>query len=604
MKKTLKTKWDLGLLYPGGHKDPAIEQDMVAIEAAYEGFAKKYRDDKDFTKTEDSLLAAMKDYENLIISLNAGKPMNYFGLAQALDSQDVYAEAQIAKLSDRLTKAGNKIIFFDLALGKIKPELQEVFLRSEKLKPYRYHFYRIFLTAKYNLTEPEEKIISLKGQPTSMWVSGVHKLVAKQMFPWKGKQIPLSEAMGLIADLPTGDRRKLTNMINVRMSEISDFAESELNAIVTDKKIDDELRGLKNPYDTRFLSDEVDEKMILTLIDVVRKNYHISHRFMKLKAKMLKLPYLEYADMGASVGKASAKIPFEGAVRIVGDAFQKMDPQFSDILSSFLTKGQIDAFPKKGKTSGAFCWPQQPLPTYVLLNHMPKMDSAMTLAHEMGHSIHTELSGEQSVFYKGYSTATAEVASNFFENVVFDNVFETLSPKDKIIAIHDRILDSVGSIFRQVACFLFELDMHNEVRSKGFLPKERFAELMRQRMSEHAGPAVKYPEVSGYIFVRWPHIRTFFYVYSYAYGDLVSKALYANYKKDPKFIGKIKQFLSAGSSKSPYDIFKDIGIDTSDPKFFEDGIKEIENNIILLEKLVNEKPAKKPKPSKKVAKKR
>ena len=98
---------------------------------------------------------------------------------------------------------------------------------------------------------------------------------------------------------------------------------------------------------------------------------------------------------------------------------------------------------------------------------------------------------------------------------------------------------------------------------------------------------MKLKESDGYFFVQWSHIRRFFYVYTYAYGDLVSKALYAKYKKDPAFIQKIKQFLSAGSSKSPYDIFKDIGIDTSDPKFFEDGIKEIEKDIIRLEKLTS-----------------
>ena len=609
MKKTakkqaqkIKTNWNLGLLYPGGHKDPKIEQDMVAIEAAYTGFAKKYRNADGFNKDEDSLLEAMQDYEKLLLSLNSGKPIAYFGLARELNSQDSEAEAQIAKFSDRLTKAGNTIIFFDLALGKTDPILQKEFLRSEKLKPYWYHLYRVFLTAKYNLTEAEEKIISLKGQPASLWVSGVHKLVAKQLFQWKGKEIPLSEAMGLIANLPTNDRRKLSNMISARMREISDFSESELNAIVTDKKIDDELRGLKNPYDTRLLSDEVEEKMVKTLIGVVRKNYPIAHRFMKLKAKLLKLPYLEPSDTGASIGKTNAKIPFEEAVEIVGSAFRKMDPEFSDILTSYLENGQIDVYPKKGKTSGAFCWPHKPLPTFLLLNHIPRMDSVMTLAHEMGHAIHTDLSGAaQPLLYTGYSLATAEVASNFFENVVFDSLFESLSDKDKIIAIHDRLVDSIGSIFRQIACFSFEQAMHDEIRAKGFVPKERLAQLMNEHMSAHTGPAVKYHENSGYLFVRWSHIRNFFYVYSYAHGDLVSKALYANYKKDPKFISKIKQFLSAGASKSPYDIFKEIGIDTSDPKFFEDGLKEIEKNIELLESLTIKKTVKKS--SKKTAKK-
>jgi oligoendopeptidase F len=124
------------------------------------------------------------------------------------------------------------------------------------------------------------------------------------------------------------------------------------------------------------------------------------------------------------------------------------------------------------------------------------------------------------------------------------------------------------------------------IRTKGAASKEEMAKLMNKHMQAYLGPAVKLEENDGYFFVQWSHIRNFFYVYSYAFGQIISKALYAEYKKDASFIKKIEQFLSAGGSMSPYDIFKSIGIDTSKPEFFEAGLKQVEADIKRLEKLV------------------
>jgi oligoendopeptidase F len=250
-----------------------------------------------------------------------------------------------------------------------------------------------------------------------------------------------------------------------------------------------------------------------------------------------------------------------------------------------LKNGQIDVFPKKGKTGGAYCSSSTGLPTLVLLNHISSMNSVMTVAHEMGHAIHSELSKTQPEIYQGYSTAVAEVASTLFENFAFDEVFETLSDKEKIIALHDRINDDISTIFRQIACFNFELELHKEIRAKGFVPKEEMAKLMNKHISSYVGGVMKLKENDGYFFVNWGHIRRFFYVYSYAYGQIISKALYAEYKKDKNFISKIEEFLKSGGSKSPYEIFKSIGIDTSKPEFFEAGLKQIEEDIKMLEKL-------------------
>ncbi len=161
-----------------------------------------------------------------------------------------------------------------------------------------------------------------------------------------------------------------------------------------------------------------------------------------------------------------------------------------------------------------------------------------------------------------------------------------LSPKEQLIALHDKIASSINTIFRQIACFNFELDLHNSIRDKGSLSKEEIAALMNKHMAAYLGPVFSMQEDDGYFFVYWSHVRRFFYVYSYAFGEIVSSALYQMYKKDNSFKEKVKQFLSMGGSDSPENIFKSIGIDVTKPEFFEEGLKKIEKDIDTLESLL------------------
>jgi oligoendopeptidase F len=204
----------------------------------------------------------------------------------------------------------------------------------------------------------------------------------------------------------------------------------------------------------------------------------------------------------------------------------------------------------------------------------------------MGHAIHAELSKAQPPIYRGHTISVAEVASTLFENFVFDEIFEKLSEKEKIVALHNKIEDDIQTIFRQIAVFNFENELHETIRDRGDMSKEDIAGLMNKHMKSYLGSAFKLQPDDGYFFVAWSHIRRFFYVYSYAYGQIVSRALYAKYKQNKNYLKKIEEFLKAGGSKSPEAIFRDIGIDTSDPKFFEAGLKNIETDIERLEKML------------------
>jgi oligoendopeptidase F len=165
-------------------------------------------------------------------------------------------------------------------------------------------------------------------------------------------------------------------------------------------------------------------------------------------------------------------------------------------------------------------------------------------------------------------------------------LFPQLTYEEKIIALHDKINGKVSTIFRQVACFNFEKELHQQIREKGSLPHVEIAKLMNQHMQAYLGDKFELTDEDGYFFINWSHIRRSFYVYSYAYGDLISSAMVEKLDNDADYIKQVKQFLSAGSSKSPQEIFADIGIDTTTSEVFETGIQQIRDDIETLRKLI------------------
>ncbi|MEN9614409.1 MAG: hypothetical protein RLZZ347_716 [Candidatus Parcubacteria bacterium] len=582
---SIKTSWDLGLLYDS-LEDPRIERDMLMLEKSCADFAKKYSGAVGKFSDPVFLKGALTEYEAFCADISGVKPLMYLHYSKALDGTNTTLSAMINKLTERATFAHNQILFFDLALGSLSQADKDKLLVDKTLSHFYYFLFRLFEASKHQLSLPEEKILNLKSQPAhSLWVASVDKLLSAEEIEWKGKKLPLAEAQFMLSGLPAKDRQLIQKKLNAVYKKIAPAAEAELNAIVIDKKINDSLRGFKKTYSAAVLGDQNDETMVETLVDNVTKHFEISHRFYAIKAKLLGLKKLTWADRSAPLGNVTKKFTFEDSVEILRKAFGAVDPEFRAILDRFLANGQIDVYPKKGKEGGAFCSGTTGLPTFVFLNHIDNKNSLLTFAHEMGHAIHTELSKKQTPLYDGYTTPNAEVASTFFENFAFEEVFKTLSKEEQMIALHDRINDSISTVFRQIACFNFEHALHTGIREKGELAKEEIAKLLNTCMSAYLGPQVTLTPDDGYFFVSWGHIRRFFYVYSYAYGDLVSKALYRKYKADPSYLSAVKSFLTAGGSKSPKDIWKDAGIDITNPQFFVEGLKAIEDDILTLESL-------------------
>ena len=593
-KKTEKIDhlvWDLSDMY-SSIEDPKIEADVKAIENLCKAFSKKYKATDLYTKDtpegDTALLEAIKDWESLSESIGTAKPLFYLMNLQNTQSNNEAIEAKLGLFDPRITNATNEVIFFTLNLGKTSPERQTRLLNDSRFAPYKYFMERIFLTAKYNLSEEAEKVNSLLERPArTLWIDGFEKLMNQQTVKFKGENIPLAKALNVIHQLPkANERHKLSDLVMEKFKSISYFAEEEINAVYTTKKIADELRGYKKPYSETVLAYENDEKSVENLVKTITNNFHIPQKFYKLKAKLLGVKTLEYSDRMIGVKGKERNIDFSEAVEILRTSFGKASPRYAEILDMMLTNKKIDVPSRVGKRGGAYCWGGPKVPTLVLLNFTGGVEAVKTFAHEMGHAIHTEFSNSIPPLYQNYTMPVAETASTFFENVAFEEIYSRLSETEKIFALYGKINDEVSTIFRQTACFNFELDLHEQIRTKGRISAREIALSHNKHMSAYLGPIFKMKELDGYFFAPWGHIRNFFYVYSYSYGCLISRAMYQECVKDPSFYKKVDQFMSSGKTMTPEDIFKSIGIDTSKPSFFENGLKAIENDIDELEKLM------------------
>ncbi len=581
-----KAQWDLSGLYYKNEEDPRIELDLKHTIKIYKAFAKKWRR-KDFTKDTNLLFNALKDYEKLSGDPAISRPSRYFSLRSELDANDSVADKSLALIRKRLRPVADELIFFTLEIGKIKPEEQKKILTEAKLKPYHYFLRNIFLGAKHDLTEAEEKIINLKGpQSSALWQQMTDKLISSSEISWKGKRIPLPEALETIETLKSEDKVKLWNIIIEKIDTFGIAAEYEFNAIITDVRTEDDLRKYKKPYSATALAYQHDEKSIEALVEAVStKGFALSKKFYQLKAKYHGVDKINYAQKYDSIGVAPT-INFDEALVVCRDVFYQVNTKYGEIFDEMLKNGQLDVYPKKGKRGGAFMSSQTGHPIAVMLNHTDTMKALETLAHEMGHAIHASRSANQPPLYDGFSIVTAETASTLFENLVFAAIYAGADKDTKIVLLHNKISGDIATMQRQIAFFNCELEIHNTIHAQGAMTHDELKKCMHKHLVSYLGNSVMIRPEDGASYVYIPHLRYGFYVYSYTFGNLMSTIMANHYKKDNVYREKIDTFLSAGQSDTVANIFKQIGINTTKPDTFTEALKAHERDIEEFGKLI------------------
>ena len=576
--------WNLAHLFDSD-EDPRIAKKRKIVEQKSYAFIKTWKSRTDYLGDPAFLKKALDEYEEWRKSYGSeGDEGYYFWLRTSQDQNNPALKAKFNLIEQFSKKIQNDIQFFHLRIAKIDEKLQKKFILYPGLKEYRHFIERLFAESKYLLSEPEEKIMNLKS-PSSYanWVKMTSGFLAKEersIISEKGERgmKPFSEIASLMNSKKKVVRDTAAKAFNDIVKKHVDVAEAEINSILANKKVDDELRGLSRPDLARHISDDIDSEIVDTLLKTVSDRFDIPSRFYTLKARLLRVRKLRYHERNVEYGTISRKYSYQDSLKLIMKVFKNLDQTFADILDRFIQNGQFDVYPRKGKSGGAFCAHNLiSQPTYILLNHTDRLNDVLTLAHELGHGINNELIRKtQNSLNFGTPISTAEVASTFMEDFVLQEIVRKADDDLRLSIMMMRLNDEVSTIFRQVACYRFEQELHDQFGQKGYLSKEEIGKLFQKHMASYMGDSVEQSPGSENWWVYWGHIRSFFYVYSYASGLLISKSLQNSVKKEPRFIEKVKEFLSAGLSDSPKNIFLRLGINITDKGFWNKGIEEVE----------------------------
>jgi oligoendopeptidase F len=576
--------WNLGPLFDSD-TSPLIVANRKKVKAAASSFVARWRKRRDYLQDPLALRKALDDYEKWFRNFGYdGDEGYYFWLRTSQDQNSSELKAAFNKAEEFGRTIEDEMRFFYMRICKISSRRQKEFLEHPALAGYRHFLERAFAEAKYLMSEAEEKIISSKASTShSNWVRMTSGFLVKEE-----RQVLLedgstgvrnfSEILHLMNSDNKAARDSAAKAFNSILAKHALTAEAEINSILANKKTDDELRKIPRPDLTRHITDDMESDVVDTLVKTVADRFDIPSRFYRLKAGLLNVKKLKYHERNVEYGIVGGSYPYNKSATLVRKVLSGLDSEFAGIFDGFMNNGQIDVYPQKGKTSGAFCAHHLiSHPTYILLNHTDSLNDVLTLAHELGHGINNELMKKrQHSLHFGAPLSTAEVASTFMEDFVLQEILKEANEEQRFALMVKKLNDDVSTIFRQVACYRFEQELHAEFRKKGYLSVEEIGVIFSRHMAAYMGEAVEQSRGAENWWIYWGHIRTFFYVYSYASGLLISKAMQRYVKEDPGFISNVKTFLSAGLSDSPRNIFRSLGIDIAGPQFWESGLDEVE----------------------------
>jgi oligoendopeptidase F len=580
--------WNLDDLYTS-IDSPVLGENLAKSEKQCKDFEKEY-------KGKVKELSAQKLYQSIVqlekINDLLGKIGSYAFLVYATDQSNTKHSAFYQNISEKINNISQHLIFYTLELNQISEEDLAVKLQDKNLVHYKPWLRDVRIMKPYQLSNEQEQILHQKYITSNQsWVKLFDETQADIRFEFEGKHLTNPEIFQLLVSTDRKIREKAAKAIEQQFVKHGKIFATITNVIAKDKQINDNLRGFPTPISARNVDNFVEDKTVESLINTVKNNYgKLSHRFYKLKAKILNLEYLEYWDRLAPIVQVEEEyIPWEKAKEIVLTAYQKFSPQMAQIAQQFFDNNWIDAAVRPGKYAGAFACPVVPsVHPYVLVNYQGKARDVMTLAHELGHAVHMVLSAKQGALMASTPLTLAETASIFGEQLTFQMLLAQQSDiKVKKSILAHKIDDMLSTVVRQIAFTEYELGVHNE-RKNGEISIEQLGNIWLESQKASLGPIFNFAENYKYFWQYIPHfIHTPFYVYAYAFADCLVNSLYANYTQKPEgFVEKFIEVLSAGGTEHYNELLQRFGLNAKEGNFWQIGLDIISSYIDEFESLV------------------
>jgi oligoendopeptidase F len=584
--------WDLSTLY-SGVDDPNLQRDLERTQAMADEYAKTYRGRVAQLDAEEMVDALIEQEEIWDLSGRIGA---FAFLNFSTDTTNPQNGALLQRVQEQGAKLQQTLLFFELEWKALEPEQTAKVLANPTVSAYHHALESELRYKPYTLSEIEEQLLvekSVTGR--SAWSRFFTQLTSALRFDYEGQKLNQSQVLNYLYDADREVRRKAAETVTQGLSSRSMELTYIFNVLVADKASDDKRRGYPTWISARNLANEAPDEVVDALITAVTSNYDLVARHYQLKKALLGYDELTEYDRYAPlpIEAAEREFTWEQARDIVLNAYHAFSPRLSEIAEMFFTQNWIHAPVLPNKRGGAFSSPTVPSAhPYVMMNFLGKSRDIMTLAHELGHGVHQWLSSQNQTFFNVYTPlTTAEMASVFGEMLVFNDLMnKEPDPAVRLSMLAQKVEDSFATIFRQVAMNRFEDGLHNSRRSEGELSTERINQIWLETQRAMFQGSVSLSDDYG---IWWSYIGHFVgspgYVYAYAFGELLVLALFNLYKqRGTAFVPAYLDVLSSGGSDYPEKIMAKVGVDLSDPSFWNQGLAILRTLIEQEEQLARE----------------
>ncbi len=568
-------KWKLEDLYPSDHVWTEAKQKLTAQLDEITQYKGK------LASSATQLLACLEF--NSRVSKEFGRLFSYASMKSDEDLRDAPRLGMKQELQQLSTDYNSKAAFITPEIAAMDKQQVDAFMEQEPgLKVFKMAIYDVLRMKAHTLSEKEEKILAEAGLMAD-GPSSIYGVFSNAEMPYP--QVKLSDGTTTTLTKAEYTRYRAVPNRNDRQAVFQAFWEAfdkfkgtfgtQLYANVKKNMFYARTRGYESSLHSALDKDNIPTQVYQALIGNVTNNLDSFHRYLKLRKRMLGVETLEYSDMYAPVVKGvDLKYTYDEAKRLVLDAIAPLGADYQQVVAKAFDKRWIDVYPSPGKRAGAYSSGEAyDVHPYILLNYNGQYEDVSTLAHELGHTMHSYYSNKNQPYPTAdYSIFVAEVASTFNEALLIHKMLQEIKDDDVRLSLLVNYLEGVRTtVFRQTQFAEFELRMHEKAERGEPLTGEVLTQLYGDILKKYYGHEKGVCHIDDLYATEWayiPHFYYDFYVYQYSTSFTASTALAEKVLAGEKgTVEKYIAFLSAGGSEYPIDLLKIAGVDmtTAEP---------------------------------------
>jgi oligoendopeptidase F len=582
-----QSRWSLADLFTA-QDSPELQTAFTEMEAGVAAFEAR-RAELTPAIPIDQFLDLIRHLEKF--SLLAYRIYNFAALSFAADTQDQAAQAFLARVQQFMAVMENRTLFFSLWWKDLDDVNAQRLMAASG--DYRYYLEEMRHFKPHTLSEPEEKVVNLKNTTGASALHNIYdaitnRYVFRLTVDGEEKELTRGEIMVHARGHDPELRLKAYQEIYRVYGQDGPVLGLIYQTLVRDWRNEQvELRQFGSPISARNLVNDIPDVVVDTLLQVCERNASLFQRYFRLKARLLGLPRLRRYDVYAPIAQSDKRYNFADAAEIVLDSFHQFDPELAVLARRVFDDQHLDSQVRKGKRGGAFCATVTPdLSPWVLLNYQGRPDDVATMAHELGHAIHSLLAAHHSLFTQHASLPLAETASTFGEMMLVELLLQ--QENDETVRrdlLFRQVDDAYATILRQAFFALFERQAHEMIQQGASVDELSAAYL--KNLETQFGEVVEVSDEFRWEWVSIPHIyQVPFYVYAYTFGQLLVLSLYQQYKAEGEaFKPRYLEILAAGGSEAPVKVLSAAGIDIHSADFWQGGFDVIRQMIEQLEAL-------------------